>query len=144
MVFFDHLGQRVNDALHRGDAGVKLKPEPHDLKVTAKIARNFLRLDLIGKYFQESPLAFDNGLWTREPELSEHCRLDATARGDAGDHPFNFSSGLIVFHRAARMHTGDSERMKYLSIIQAQQSCRRRHRTERSTDAMTMKPSLAG
>jgi len=56
MVFFDHLGQRVDDALHSGDAGVELKPEPHDLKVTAKIARNFLRLDLIGKDFQDPRL----------------------------------------------------------------------------------------
>ena len=64
-MFFDHLGQRVDDALHRGDTGVKLEPDPHDLKITAKIASNFLGLHLIGKYFQKPALAFDNGRRTR-------------------------------------------------------------------------------
>ena len=144
MVFFDHLGQRIDDALNSGDTGIELEPEPHDLKIAAEIFSDFLRLYLIGKDFQKTALAFDDGRWPGEPELCQHCRLDATARGDTGNHPFNFSSGLIVFHGAARMHTGDSERVQYVSIIQAQQSCRRRHRTERSADAMTMKTSLTG
>ena len=143
-VFFDHLGQRINNALHRGDTGIKLEPDPHDLKVIAQIAGNFLRLHLIGKYFQKPPLAFDNSRRTREPELRQHCGLDTTARGDTGNHPFNFSSGLIVFHCAAGMHAGNSEGMEYLSIIQAQQPSRRRHRAERSANAMTMKTPLAG
>src|ERR1044071_2471757 len=53
-VLVDEFGQRMDDALNGGDAGIKLEPDPHDLEFSTEIAGDFVGLHHIRKDFQKS------------------------------------------------------------------------------------------
>src|SRR5262245_23768921 len=143
-MLLDELTERVDDSLHCSHAGIELEPDAHDFEVAAETARDFFRLRLIGEDFQQAALAFDNCRPPREAELRQEAGWITAAAGNADDTALHFASSLIVFHSAAGMHAGDTEGMENLPFIQAQQSCRCRHRAEGRPDAVAVEASLAG
>src|SRR6266850_5857636 len=76
------------------------------------------------KYFENAALALEYSRWSGKAHCGEHGGSHSTRTGHPVMHSLHLTAALVVFHRAARMTTGNRKSMGHSLIVQTKQFSR--------------------
>src|SRR6476659_7922488 len=78
---------------------------------------NWRRITNAAKYFKDAPFALEYGRRSGKPHCREHGRTLSPLPSHPIVHSLHFAAALVVFHRAARMTSGNRKSVGHFLIV---------------------------